>query len=246
MFYEGPVLETKVLVEDEIAYMKIIAMSNYRIEEDYDEIKSFLQQVEDYDKLIIDIRGNTGGSDEYWKRIVELLIDEVYSAEYYSFFKQKAKTARDPFFVDDLTTVELLDDEILDDFPSEVRIDFNYYKLNKIEIHPNMNIDFKGKVYLLVDEEVFGSAEKFAAFAKDTGLATLVGETTAGGMTFEEVPIQNMPYGGFIISYSRELVLNSDGTINMETGTSPHILVEDASYNEDIEKDKCIQAVIED
>ncbi len=246
LFYEGPVLETKVLVEDEIAYMKIIAMSNYRIEEDYDEIKSFLQQVEDYDKLIIDIRGNTGGSDEYWKRIVELLIDEVYSAEYYSFFKQKAKTARDPFFVDDLTTVELLDDEILDDFPSEVRIDFNYYKLNKIEIHPNMNIDFKGKVYLLVDEEVFGSAEKFAAFAKDTGLATLVGETTAGGMTFEEVPIQNMPYGGFIISYSRELVLNSDGTINMETGTSPHILVEDASYNEDIEKDKCIQAVIED
>lgn len=90
-------------------------------------------------------------------------------------------------------------------------------------------------MYLLVDGEVFGSAEKFAAFAKDTGFATLVGETTGGGMSFEEIPITNIPYGGFIISYSREMVLNSDGTVNMETGTTPDV---------DMVKDKCIQAVI--
>ena len=246
LFYEGPVLETKVLVEDEIAYMRILAMSNYRIEEDYEKIKSFLKEVEDYDKLIVDIRGNAGGSDEYWQRIVELLIDEGHSAEYYSFFKQKAKTAQDPFLVSGLTTIEFLDDKILASFPEEVRTDFKYYKLNRIKIDPKEDVNFKGKIYLLVDEEVYGSAEKFAAFAKDTGFATLVGKNTGGGMTFEEVPIQNMPYGGFIISYSRELVLNSDGTINMETGTSPHILVDNTTYNKNMEKDKCIQAAIED
>lgn len=54
-------------------------------------------------------------------------------------------------------------------------------------------------------------------------------------MAFEEIPITNMLYGGFIISYSREMVLNSDGTVNMETGTTPDV---------DMVKDKCIQAVI--
>lgn len=245
MFYDGPVLETKILVEDELAYMKIDTMSNYRIEEDYPVIKSFLQEVETYDKLIIDIRGNAGGSDEYWKKIVELLVNEGHSAEYYSFFKQKAKTDQDPFKVSGLTSISLLDDEILEKFPDEIR-SFRFYKVNKIDIEPNKEVNFQGKIYLIVDEEVYGSAEKFAAFAKDTGFATLVGETTAGGMTFEEIPLKNMSYGGFILSYSREMVLNSDGTINMETGTTPHILLDDATYNEDIEKDKCIQAVIED
>lgn len=246
MFYDGPVLETKILAEDELAYMKIHTMSNYRIEEDYPEIKKFLKEVEEYEKLIIDIRGNAGGSDEYWKKIVELLVDEVHSAEYYSFFKQKSKTEQDPFKVSGITTIKELDDKVLEKFPPEVKIDFKYYKVNKIQIHPNNDVNFKGRIYLLIDKETYGSSEKFAAFAKDTGFATLVGETTGGGMAFEEIPIKNLSYGGFIISYSRELVLNSDGTINMETGTTPHILVDDTTYNEDITKDKCIQAVIED
>lgn len=246
MFYEGPVLNTEILIDGKLAYMKIDAMSKYRIEEDYPEIQKFLKEVEDYDKLIIDIRGNSGGSDEYWKKIVELLANKAYSAEYYSFFKQKSRTAQDSFKVTDITTISELDEKVLEQFPPEVKTDFNYYKVNKIEINPNNDVNFKGKVYLLVDGEVFGSAEKFAAFAKDTGFATLVGETTGGGMSFEEIPITNIPYGGFIISYSREMVLNSDGTINMETGTTPDIAVDNATINNDISKDMCIQAVIED
>lgn len=246
IFHNGPVLDTKILIEDELAYMKIKAMSYYHVEEDYPKIKSFLKEVEDYDKLIIDIRGNEGGFDEYWEKVVGLLIDDVYSAEYYSFFKQKPKSILDPFVITNDRSIWDLDESFLEQFPPEIKEDFKFYKINQVNIAPEGDVNFKGKVYLLVDSEVFSAAEKFAAFAKDTGLATLVGETTGGGMTFDEVPMVYMPYGGYIISYSRELVMNSDGTINMETKTTPHIVVDNPEPNEDIIKDKCIQAVIED
>lgn len=246
IFHNGPVLDTKVLIEDELAYMKIEAMSYYHVEEDYPKIKSFLKEVEDYNKLIIDIRGNKGGFDDYWEKVVGLLIDDVHSAEYYSFFKQTPKTLYDPFRISNVTTIKDLDEKILEQFPSEIKEDFNFYKTNLVNIAPEGEVNFKGKVYLLVDSEVFSSAEKFAAFAKDTGFATLVGVTTGGGMTFDEVPMDYMPYGGYIINYSRELVMNSDGTINMETKTTPHIVVDEPESNEDFTKDKCIQAVMED
>lgn len=246
IFHNGPVLDTKILIEDELAYMKVEAMSYYHIEEDYPKIKSFLKDVEDYDKLIIDIRGNNGGFDEYWENIVKLLINHTYSAEYYSFFKQKSKTSTDTFRVSNITTIRDLDSNVLEQFPEEIKTDFNFYKINSIQLSPEEDINFKGKIYLLVDQEVKSSAEKFAAFAKDTGFAKLVGEKTGGGMTFEEIPMVYLPYGGYIITYSKELVLNSDGTINMETKTTPHILVDDTTLNEDFNSDKCIQAVIND
>lgn len=246
IFHNGPVLDTKILIEDELAYMKVEAMSYYHIEEDYPKIKSFLKDVEDYDKLIIDIRGNNGGFDEYWENIVKLLINDTYSAEYYSFFKQKSKTSTDTFRVSNITTIRDLDSNVLEQFPEEIKTDFNFYKINSIQLSPEEDINFKGKIYLLVDQEVKSSAEKFAAFAKDTGFAKLVGEKTGGGMTFEEIPMVYLPYGGYIITYSKELVLNSDGTINMETKTTPHILVDDTTLNEDFNSDKCIQAVIND
>lgn len=246
IFHNGPVLDTKVLIKDELAYMRIKAMSYYHVEEDYPKIKNFLKEVEDYDKLIIDIRGNEGGFDEYWEKVVGLLIDNVHSAEYYSFFKQKPKSILDSFVISNDKTIKYLAGEVLDQFPPEIKEDFNFYKRNLVSIEPEGDVSFKGKVYLLVDSEVFSAAEKFAAFAKDTGLAKLVGETTGGGMTFDEIPMAYTPYGGYIICYSRELVMNSDGTINMETKTIPHIVVDDTDPNDDFRQDKCIQAVIQD
>ncbi len=245
IFHNGPVLETHRLIEDEVAYMKIEAMSHYHIEEDYPVIKEFLGQIEDYDKLIIDIRGNSGWADQYWMNIVELLIDEVHNAEYYSFFKHNPSTALDLYKLEDITVIRNLDEEILGRFPSEIATYLKFYKVNTIEIQPNEDINFNGEIYLLVDDGVKSSAEKFAAFSKDTGFATLVGGISGGGMTFDEIPVEYLRIGGFMISYSREMAMNSDGSINMEEKTSPHILVDDTSPNKNIDEDKCIQAVLD-
>ncbi len=255
--YKEPVLKTDILIEDKIAYMKIRKMAGFDVaEEDYGKIKEFLKEVEDYEKLIIDIRGNDEGFDVYWENIVKLLIDKPLNAKYYAFFKDGHRYKYDPFRVQNLTTIQQLDEKVLYKFPEEVKTDFDFYKtysidINSLDADHNLeenseeNIDFKGKIYLLVDRNVFSAAEKFASFAKDTGFATLVGEVTGGGRVFEEIPITFLPKSKFAVRYSRELGINQDGTINMETKTTPHIQV-DPTPHEDFNKDKCIQAVIED
>ena len=242
---EEPVLETKILAKDKLAYMKIKSMDHYHIDEDYPKIKSFLKEVENYEKLIIDIRGNDGDWDEYWEKVVELLIDKPLDISYYSFYKNVYRDSYNTYGIKGLTNVHQLDEKILEQFPKEVKTDFNLYKTNLIHIDPLDDINFNGKVYLLVDKNVFSSAEKFASFAKDTGFATLVGETTGGNRVFEKIPILYLPKSKFIIRFSRELGINADGTINMETKTIPHIQA-DPTPNEDFNKDECIQAVIKD
>ncbi|SCG82290.1 hypothetical protein DW1_0681 [Proteiniborus sp. DW1] len=241
---DEPVLETKVLIEDELAYMRIKSMSNYHITEDYPRIQKFLEEVEDYEKLIIDIRGNSGGFDDYWKNIVGFLIDETYKVEYYSFFRGDYRDKYEMYKVATGKPIEKLDESILEKFPEEVKTDFDYYDKNFVIVQPWNLVDFKGKVYLLVDKYVFSSSEKFASFAKDTGFATLVGETTGGDRVFPEIPFAYLPNSGLVFRFSSELGINADGTINMETKTVPHIIVDDPTPNDDFKQDKCIQAVI--
>ncbi|NMA85958.1 MAG: hypothetical protein GX968_01390 [Tissierellia bacterium] len=251
--YREPVLETKTLVEDELAYMKITEMAGKDLaEKDFNRIKNFLENVSEYEKLIIDIRGNSGGWDGYWQSIVNLVTKEPLEVKYYSFFKNGHKSSMNPYRVQNVTTIKDLDEKILDKFPEEVKSNFDFYKTYNIYINPwapdhnpSDYLGFKGKVYLLVDSDVFAASENFASFAKDSGFATLVGETTGGNRIFEEVPIMFLPKSKFAIKYSRELGINKDGTINMETRTIPHIEV-DPTPNEDFTRDKCIQTVIQD
>lgn len=246
-------LETKILKKDEVAYMKIKSMASSTVfENDHVKIREFLKETESYEKLIIDIRGNRGGVDKYWEDIVQLLIDEPLVAKYYSFFKDGDREENDPFRVSRISPTTTLDKKILNTFPQEVIDGFDFYNNYSIRINPwsisedlSEQIKFKGKIYLLVDSNVFSSAEKFASFAKDTGFATLVGETTGGDRVFEDIPIFHLPNTNFVIRYPRELSMNIDGTINMETKTIPHIKV-DSTYNEDLSKDECIRAVIKD
>lgn len=246
ILYPEPVLETKVLIENELAYMRIKQMANFDVaDEDLYKIRKFLETVEDYEKIIIDIRGNGGGYDRYWENVVRLLADKILKVEYYSFFKDGHRQNQDVFKVKGATTIKDLDEEILESFPGEVKTDFSFYKSYRISRAPSKLIDYKGKVYLLVDKGVFSSAEKFAAFAKDSGFATLVGEATGGDGPFEEIPIIFLPKTKFAIRYSRELRMNADGTINMEIKTIPHIEVNPTPH-EDFRKDEAIQAVIKD
>ncbi|MEA4963476.1 S41 family peptidase [Lutispora sp.] len=168
---------------------------------------------------------------------------------YYSLYKQNSKTNRDFYKIPGIKTIDNIDEKVLKNLPPDIKEDFSFFRPHVIRVNAGNlwgEVKFKGKVYLLVDEKTGSSADNFAAFAKDTGFATLVGGVTNGTRANVHIPVANLPISGFIINYSRELVLNADGTINMEMKTTPHILVDDPTYNEDFNKDKCIQAIIED
>lgn len=238
--------KTDIIIPDKVAYLRIYAMDSGRIEEDGQIIRAFFEEIKDYDKLIIDIRGNGGGNDFYWmKNVIEPLTHEEISVENYLFYRDDyAKNAYEHRGAE-FSLVSELDKSILDSFPDEIETDFKYYHKTIRTIKPVNPVGFKGKIYLLVDKRVYSSAESFAAFCKDSGFAKLVGKTTAGDGIGADPLFFSLPNSGIVIRFSGMLALNGDGTINEEVKTIPDVEI-DSTIGSTYDSDKAIQYVIND
>lgn len=247
LWKDRPAFTSKIIIPNEVAYINIYEMNGFRVEEDGKEIRKFFKTVKDYPKLIIDIRENGGGNEFYWqKNIVGPLIEKPLSVDYYAFIKggkyskkfYRSKQMR-------LKKVSGLGKGMLEKFPEEIESDFKYYtKFNKT-IESDESINFKGDIYLLVDEIVYSSAESFASFAKASGFATLVGERTGGDGIGIDPLLVSLPNSGLVVTFSSLLCLNPDYTINEEVQTTPDIEVYPTIIL-DYEYDQCIKTVIDD
>lgn len=244
-FDNSPAFSTDIIA-DEVAYLKIKIMNGNRIEEDGREIRKFYEKIKNYDKLIIDIRGNGGGSDWYWERnVVEPLAKEKISVSNYIFIRGKYY---EKFYSSrGMRTfpVSNLNKNILSSFPEEIETDFDRYNISAREISPKNPIGFNGKIYLLIDNIVYSSSESFAVFCKSSGFATLVGGTTGGDGIGIDPFLFSLPNSGIVIRYSGEMALNGDGTINEEVHTAPDVEI-DPAIGKTYEEDKAIQYVIAD
>lgn len=239
-----PAFEMDIILPDEVAYLKIHSMDGNRVEEDGKEIRRFYEEIKDYEKLIIDIRGNTGGSDYYWQEnVISPLAKKSITVSNYLFIRGDYGN---PFYRArgiKLKPISDLDENVLKKMPEEIKRDFHkFWKVNKT-IKPKDPIDFKGKIYLLVDSRVYSSSESFAAFCKDSGFATLVGETTGGDGIGIDPLFFSLPNSGIVIRFSSTMALNGDFTINEEVKTIPHIEV-NATPIKDYRYDKAIQYVV--
>lgn len=228
--YDEKNYETAILEFNKAAYLKIKSMDALDDEtfyNDQDSILNFLKEIKDFPNLIIDIRGNPGGYDYYWmenimKPIIKhsLNVDSyiVYKKDDYvnSFFNSSAKSS----------SKNLPKNK---NYPSEVIDNFGYYeKINKSVLPENAG-NFHGKIYLLVDQFVYSSAESFSAFCKATKFAELVGTSTGGDgiIPNTRAPIAMLlPNSKLIVRFSAVMALNPDGTANEETQTQPDIYVE--------------------
>ncbi len=219
-------LRTGVIEPDKIAYLRVTSFAHDNIEADQPKILQFLQDVSSYPYLIIDIRGNSGGSDFYWRNnILAPLLAEPLQAvmrtalrggEYGMSFMQPEEIAA-------LRPIAELPSGL--DYPPELQTDFRYFSEPINLVEAGNSVGFQGEVYLLVDDKVFSAAEAFASFAKATGWATLVGQATAGdGGSGDPLPFA-LPNSGLIVRFPLKMMLNPDGTSNYEVGTVPDILV---------------------
>ena len=225
------VIEYKFLNKD-TAYLSVksLAFDGGRAEKIIDRVyKNFYSKLGNYKNLIIDIRYNSGGNSKFGedllitpilKKNISYDVDFVYLSSKYNkdylesfgfvkgIFEEKNK--------DYLKKFENLDKSILDR-------DIEVIKVTG-EIYMNENLPkFNGKIYLLVDNHVYSSAERITYIYKLLNLGTIVGNNTLGDGLGIDPALKRLKNSGIIIRYSLLYGLNPDGSSNGIYGTKPDI-----------------------
>lgn len=228
-------LETAILEKDKIAYMKIssflgnkpLCVTKTQAHEDKVDIQNFYNTVVDYDHLIIDIRDNSAGYDYYWQYyIVAPIIKSKLDLPSFSVYKTSPLINEyHPFF--NYATNNMAKMPIWLNTPKEIKTDYFRWDHSIAEVFPTSHIDFNGKIYLLVNENVSGSASLFTQFAKANKWATIVGKETKGISYKSGYFFFHLPNSKLIIRCNDSVTLNYKGHIAEERGTLPDVLIED-------------------
>ena len=236
-------LNTRILEEDRIAYMQIVAFTGDISSIDRTTIRDFYEEIEDFEHLIIDLRGNLGGSMVYFfSLIMAPLINEDLSHTFFYFHKDgqhvinrktrayaRGPAGANPAFP--LASTRLpASEEIIATIPESNRwaIEyFDYFGTATFRVRRNDAVtgssNFDGEIWLLVDNYAFSAPQLAASFVYETDFATIVGQTTGGmigGAT--SMIFFSLPNTGIIISFDYGLMLDSNGR-PLENGTIPHI-----------------------
>jgi len=221
-----------ILEADRIAYLRIRSFRREYEQVDEPVIRDFLTSVRHYPNLIIDIRGNSGGTVSYWQKLlVAPLIHRTVAADVFL-------TIRSGQYVQDFLKARIgLGYHFLKvnrgslagslDLPCEMLTErfIEPIKLPTI-VRPRQPEGFFGRIFLLVDDLVYSSAEAFALFARQTDWATLVGTRTGGDGVGIDPVVFSLPHSGLLVRMAQSLGLNPDGSVNNESGTQPHYYVE--------------------
>ena len=177
--------------------------------------------------LILDLTENGGGNEQVWiEYIVQPNISEPVSyskynllplTEYNRSFWEPAGMLEDIKPIDELPEFPNLSQE-------DIRL-CDYFVERTKTLPPSQDFPlFSGEIYVLIDSTVFSASEGFAYFCKETGFATLVGETTGGdGVSFGDPLYFELPNTHYVFRYTASYGLNSDGSCNAEKGTEPDV-----------------------
>ncbi len=245
-------LITENIIKDKLAYIRIKSLiGGQYINQDKDIIINYLNEIKDYPFLIIDIRGNGGGDSGYWQNfLLPKIVDKKYETKNYLFIKLGKlyeKIFRQERFDNDVKT--FLDNSSFSDDVKKILSNFDGYTTWNMSVEPSEDsIHFKGKVYLLVDNGVYSSAEMLASFCKETKLATLVGSRTAGdGIGFDPMQV-DLPNTAFVLRLSNVMGVTESGSINELDQTVPDIIVQESEEDKTghLENQRIIKAVMRD
>lgn len=204
------------------------------------QVFEFLQEIRDYEHLIIDLRGNSGGCPTFfYNLIVAPIIGEPHQAKGFAFFQSGSYVERHipthraatfyeftspraaPYSISQLLKYYPLPELNLDDI---YRLEYGFIVHTTINPRNFSMFDFQpaftGKVWMLTDNNMTSGGQIAAWFAYDSGFATLVGDTT-GGVFGGPRAFTQLPNSEITVEFDVFYVTNRHGR-PLEAGTVPH------------------------
>jgi len=173
-------------------------------------------------KIIIDIRGNGGGSDSFWiDYLARPLISTTQKLTSFILYRGGQESLA---FLKAKNIVLLKSPETVPDLRSFEDVEqYRYYSVENSEISPSTDRIQHGRIIVLTDGSNFSSAETFAAFCKSTDFANTVGTSTGGdGIGFDPIVVE-LPYSHLVLVVPICAALTSDGVLDYEFGTQPKV-----------------------
>ena len=224
-------LQVEILEDDTIGYIKVNSFDKQFIGDDEEILKAFYSKIKDFPYLIIDIRGNGGGSDMYWmSNIVSSLTPKKLESQIYALIRGDGFDLYTDYYFDifskgSINKIKSMDEiKSKPNLPPEANFDYFDYALRIDQsISPIDSINYEGKIYILVDDKVASASESFTVFAKSTNFAEIIGTQTRGdGIGFTQLYF-SLPNSNLIVKLSSNMGLNPDGSSNEEFGTIPDV-----------------------
>jgi len=213
---------------DRIAYLHIASFMNSPAF-DSEVLFPFFEEVQDYEHLIIDIRGNGGGWAHYvTDYVVGMLIDEPVDFRYYELLTagERALIAADYYSLSEETTGRVPIADILEEknwtYLNEDDLSFLYYAIPwHTHVEPTVdNTPFGGEIWLLVDGLSASASEFFAQLSRYSGFATVVGAPTMG-VTGAMTTFVSLPHTGILFRIDIGSQIDAYGRSIEEFGLGP-------------------------
>ncbi len=208
------------------AIFKITSFDDGVMERDRDLIREYLIRLGDVeiDHIIFDISGNEGGSDLYWQ--------ENIVAPFGGSWEWTTRCY--------LRDTELMRSYFFHDFNPKPVIGISGGRLPKgveelclthyFDIPRNISADamlegdaHRARRWVVTDGQVYSSADSFSAFCRETGWATVIGQTTGGDGKGLSPILVLLPRTGILVRFSGLAAESPDGELNAIAGTRPDI-----------------------
>jgi hypothetical protein len=226
-------LNIETLQENKTVYIGIKSFASRHIKPDRIVLEELFHKVKNYENIIIDVRGNGGGNEEYYlENIFPYLVEKKITVDFLLLFrhgKYIKPFLKDRGFKHLLKSGEL---KLTEELPAnlaledEYRKGFGFFINNRRNAAGSKYTGYKGKLYILTNHHTYSAAETFAAFGKASGIATIVGTTTGGDGVNLDPCVAALKNSGLVIRFNMSMGLNPDGSINEDVHTTPDIYVE--------------------
>ncbi len=203
--------------------LTVPTFSSSTVERDRDVIHDTILAYPEAENIIFDITKNGGGSDAYWIQNIVGRFGESYGFYWREFYRDTPLNRTDVDSRESSQAVSELNDA--PEWAIAMGLDRYFSGRQSVAAGGSKPIHSAAKRWVVVDEAVYSSSEKFVIFCKQMGWATVVGRHTGGdGLGFDPVLVM-LPDSGILFRFSNTAGETPDGALTVD-GTEPDIVLD--------------------